>query len=829
MSLTENSDTFETIDITLTDIEKWNKKHCDENVAFIVKEVIKFTKSKNNMNIIKLSLGKRCFNILCPITKTESYVVEYDGSGRLLWIDDINLFCINKSPTITKLLNVLHKQIEKMKDEDVKEVKLTKLNDHIDMTTQLGFDLEKYKKKKELETYLSTSTCDKTTLRSGNESKQQSKESLFGKTVVGRIVVEEFMELWELGKTHKKKFSLDIVNNNIFHWKVKFYDFDRQQLKESLKTLKDKFGYDYIEVDVFIHDTLYPNYPPTVKVIRPRLSNSMMHRISNTRMIKLDYWTPTRSMAFIINKLQQLLDKNAEICTDVELNCTKKHSDGAFLKIETLLMDLASNVETKGIADIDDEIYENYSKLKQPKTGVDTMKKKIVTRAKDQNAIWTSGTGYGHNGSKEWNVDTYLKSIEERDKIIQSILSKIINEIQDTKDDIKYVYDAMKHSILLNYLKSQLNDTTLLEINKHTQLFSLIFNLIGNLANEQAIEMFHETSEKSLFNIITELNVMCKTAVKYDKTEDDTVGTIMTIYSMIDPIYKSFVETLQLQQETKLKSEKEKISKEQEYIKKMIELRDSDDEHKLVGSGYYYQKDFDHNKSHKLPTEVIKRLRNEFVAFNSLPISYNAIIISRPDKDYMTAIRTLMTGPDKTPYECGIFLFDTYINTNFPHSPPNVWYLNTGRKRFNPNLYDSGKVCLSILGTWSGDKGSESWNSMNSTLIQIYISIQAQILVEQPFYNEPGYESRYNNVSGRQQSTEYNNNIRLYTMNHAMLDLIKNPNAYPQFADVIKAHFSLKKNNVIEICEKWVSEAPSSMITEYTTTFNAIKAELSKF
>ena len=24
--------------------------------------------------------------------------------------------------------------------------------------------------------------------------------------------------------------------------------------------------------------------------------------------------------------------------------------------------------------------------------------------------------------------------------------------------------------------------------------------------------------------------------------------------------------------------------------------------------------------------------------------------------------------------------------------------------RFNPNLYDSGKVCLSLLGTWSGGK-----------------------------------------------------------------------------------------------------------------------------
>lgn len=30
----------------------------------------------------------------------------------------------------------------------------------------------------------------------------------------------------------------------------------------------------------------------------------------------------------------------------------------------------------------------------------------------------------------------------------------------------------------------------------------------------------------------------------------------------------------------------------------------------------------------------------------------------------------------------------------------------------------NGKVCLSLLGTWSGEKG-ESWNSKTSTLLQV--------------------------------------------------------------------------------------------------------------
>jgi len=51
---------------------------------------------------------------------------------------------------------------------------------------------------------------------------------------------------------------------------------------------------------------------------------------------------------------------------------------------------------------------------------------------------------------------------------------------------------------------------------------------------------------------------------------------------------------------------------------------------------------------------------------------------------------------------------------------------------FNPNLYAEGKVCLSLLGTWSGP----GWEPGVSTLSQVLIAIQAQILVEQPYANE---------------------------------------------------------------------------------------------
>jgi len=48
------------------------------------------------------------------------------------------------------------------------------------------------------------------------------------------------------------------------------------------------------------------------------------------------------------------------------------------------------------------------------------------------------------------------------------------------------------------------------------------------------------------------------------------------------------------------------------------------------------------------------------------------------------------------------------------------------------NLYEEGKVCLSLLGTWEGDR-NESWNPARSSLLQAFVSIQGLILVKEPY------------------------------------------------------------------------------------------------
>ena len=90
--------------------------------------------------------------------------------------------------------------------------------------------------------------------------------------------------------------------------------------------------------------------------------------------------------------------------------------------------------------------------------------------------------------------------------------------------------------------------------------------------------------------------------------------------------------------------------------------------------------------------------------------------------------QVLITGPSDTPYANGCFEFDVYFPQDYPNSPPLVNLETTGNRtvRFNPNLYNDGKVCLSVLNTWHG-RPEEKWNSQTSSFLQVVGPRDSQI------------------------------------------------------------------------------------------------------
>ncbi|KAK8764278.1 hypothetical protein V5799_033116 [Amblyomma americanum] len=81
-----------------------------------------------------------------------------------------------------------------------------------------------------------------------------------------------------------------------------------------------------------------------------------------------------------------------------------------------------------------------------------------------------------------------------------------------------------------------------------------------------------------------------------------------------------------------------------------------------------------------------------------------------PEEHDLTNVHALVLGPVGTPYEGGFFHFLIKCPSDYPNSPPRARLMTTdsGRVRFGPNLYENGKVCLGLLGTWYGPQWSSA-------------------------------------------------------------------------------------------------------------------------
>lgn len=105
------------------------------------------------------------------------------------------------------------------------------------------------------------------------------------------------------------------------------------------------------------------------------------------------------------------------------------------------------------------------------------------------------------------------------------------------------------------------------------------------------------------------------------------------------------------------------------------------------------------------------------------------------DESCIRNLRALMIGPEGTPYAHCPLLFTIRIPEDYPLSPPAVSIdTSDGVSRLHPNLYVGGKVCLSILGTYSGPK----WTSTMS--IETVLKSIFSLLNDNPITNEPGWE-----------------------------------------------------------------------------------------
>jgi ubiquitin-protein ligase len=137
---------------------------------------------------------------------------------------------------------------------------------------------------------------------------------------------------------------------------------------------------------------------------------------------------------------------------------------------------------------------------------------------------------------------------------------------------------------------------------------------------------------------------------------------------------------------------------------------------------------------------TIKRLAKDVKYLLKNPLNYENIYYKHDENNILKGY-ALIIGHESTPYEFGFYFFQFDFPENYPFSPPIVTYLtNDGKMRYNPNLYINGKVCLSILNTWSG----EGWTSCQS-IYSVLLTLST-VLNTNPLLNEPGIRENNHNI-----------------------------------------------------------------------------------
>ena len=185
------------------------------------------------------------------------------------------------------------------------------------------------------------------------------------------------------------------------------------------------------------------------------------------------------------------------------------------------------------------------------------------------------------------------------------------------------------------------------------------------------------------------------------------------------------------------------------------------------------------NRKYKRILNELKELENSKSLFEKDGIYYHY------NDDKVDIIYIMIIGPKNTPYENGFYFFELEYPDNYPMVPPKMKYHTQGtlpfckpykdypnthmfHTRFNPNLYVDGKVCLSMLNTWSGP----GWVPTN-TIINILVAIQALVLNEEPLRNEPGFETACD-----KDIYSYNLVIKYANIKIAILDQLKSNDLY---------------------------------------------------
>lgn len=575
-------------------------------------------------------------------------------------------------------------------------------------------------------------------------------------------------------------------DDNIMNLSIRFV-YTEGELGDKMKKLNDMFGYNYFEIKLNL-SSMYPFFPPIISYVRPKIELDLVSNILNLDLWNISSWSNVITLEWIVTNLGKALEPHFN--TYVDITCSNNKIDTNpfnFIDIKLLELQTISKIIPSTIIPID-------------------LKVNKYDLVKKSSSSWKSGTGFGSSGDVNWDIMKHI-DIESTNEI--HIIS-IYNSINITLRDNIFIDNYIPIQFY-KYIEEQFNNINLLYFNKKINLFAILLETLDIIINKGSNDLYYKEFIQSIVNNTNSLYIDINNIL----TTTPNIDVIIYInFNLIINKYKKLYivqpEILSIEISQSIENDYKTMVTKYQY------------DTTILDTTHLYIK---HSKDSLSPKSLIRIMSELSSLKKNLPLHWDSSVLMRIIPTNMNLITFLITGPKDTPYHNGLFEFHAYFPDGYPNVVPQVLINTTdnGRVRFNPNLYANGKVCLSLLGTWSGGQG-ESWIPKLSTLCQVIISIQSLILVDEPYFNEPGYEREIGTKRGIINSKEYNDNIRYETVRVAMLGMLKKP--IPAYKMFIEEYFKFKKTEIITTVQKWLDEYTNSDKSKFEKVFDELKSIL---
>ena len=202
----------------------------------------------------------------------------------------------------------------------------------------------------------------------------------------------------------------------------------------------------------------------------------------------------------------------------------------------------------------------------------------------------------------------------------------------------------------------------------------------------------------------------------------------------------------------------------------------------------------DFNESTLVSRETIKRLIRDIKDLRKSPLHSEGIYYNH-DETNMLLGYAYICGPKDSLYFGGNYFYKFEFPYDYPHRPPKVTFMTVdGKTRFHPNMYRSGKICLSILNTWRGDQwtGCQSIRSILLTILSV--------LDDNPLLHEPGFTALHKDCDRYNKIIKYKNFD--FSINQIILNKVPNTSFYVDlFKDDVIFQFKKNKDDMLAIIE----------------------------